>query len=114
MTTLSAVSSMFYGKDRFAESHSRATAMLAVAVAQRLGMKGRTLRQFEYAALLHDVGKAGLPAALLNKPGPLTTEELALVHEHPVVAERILSRVPSLRPICPIVRRRRAGPGRRL
>jgi HD-GYP domain-containing protein (c-di-GMP phosphodiesterase class II) len=104
MTTLGAVSSMFYGKDRFAESHSRATAMLAVAVGQRLGMKGRTLRQFEYAALLHDVGKAGLPAALLNKPGPLTTEELALVHEHPVVAERILSRVPSLRPICPIVR----------
>lgn len=104
MMTLSAVSAMVYGKDRYAESHSRATAMLAVAVARRLGMKGRTLRQFEYAALLHDVGKVGLPTQLLNKPGPLTSEELALVHEHPVVAERIVSRVPSLRPIRPIVR----------
>ena len=104
MTTLRAVSAMVYGKDRFAASQSRATAMLAVAVAQHLGMKGRTLRQFEYAALLHDVGKVGLPATVLHKPGPLTSQELTLVHQHPVVAERILSRVPSLRPIWPIVR----------
>lgn len=104
MTTLSAISAMVYGKDRFAVSHSPATAMLAVAVAQHLGMKGRTLRRFEYAALLHDVGKVGLPGTVLHKPGPLTSQELTLVHEHPVVAERILSRVPSLRPICPIVR----------
>jgi hypothetical protein len=53
---------------------------------------------------LHDVGKTGLPVYLLNKPGPLTSEELALVHEHPVIAERILSRVPALRSICPIIR----------
>jgi putative methionine-R-sulfoxide reductase with GAF domain len=41
---------------------------------------------------------------VLNKPGPLTSEELALVHQHPVVAERILSRIPALKAICPIVR----------
>jgi HD-GYP domain-containing protein (c-di-GMP phosphodiesterase class II)/putative methionine-R-sulfoxide reductase with GAF domain len=104
MTTLGAVSAMVYGKERFTESHSRATAILAVAVGHQLGLKGRALRQLEYAALLHDVGKVGLPARVVNKPGPLTSEELALVHEHPVVAERILSRVPSLKAICPIVR----------
>jgi HD-GYP domain-containing protein (c-di-GMP phosphodiesterase class II) len=104
MTTLGALSAMVYGKDRFTETHSRATAMLAVAVGQHLGLKGRALRQLEYAALLHDVGKVGLPAQLLNKPGALTGEELALVHQHPVIAERILSRVPSLKAICPIVR----------
>jgi HD-GYP domain-containing protein (c-di-GMP phosphodiesterase class II) len=104
MTTLGAVSSMVYGSDRFTESHSRATAMLAVAVGQHLGLKARAMRQLEYAALLHDVGKVGLPSQLLNKPGPLTSDELALVHEHPVIAERILSRVPSLKAICPIVR----------
>ncbi|HXM52157.1 MAG TPA: HD domain-containing phosphohydrolase [Candidatus Binatus sp.] len=104
MTTLGAVSAMVYGKDRFTETHSRATAMLAVAVAQHLGLKGLALRQIEYAALLHDVGKVSLPAQVLEKPGPLNGEELALVHEHPVIAERILSRVPSLKAICPIVR----------
>src|SRR5713226_1294937 len=104
MATLGALSAMVFGKDRFTESHSRGTAMLAVAVAQRLGLKGLPLRQLEYAALLHDVGKVRLPVQLLNKPGPLTSEELALVHEHPVIAERILSRVPSLKAICPIVR----------
>jgi hypothetical protein len=86
------------------EAHSRGTAALAVAVAQQLGLKGNSLRQFELAALLHDVGKAGIPTQLLNKPGPLTTEELAMVHEHPVIAERILSRVPALRSISPIIR----------
>jgi putative methionine-R-sulfoxide reductase with GAF domain len=104
MATLGALSAMVFGKNRFTESHSRGTALLAVAVAQHLGLKGLALRQLEYAALLHDVGKVRLPIQLLNKPGPLTSEELALVHEHPVIAERILSRVPSLKAICPIVR----------
>ena len=104
MTTLGALSAMVFSKDRFMEAHSRETATLAVAVGKYLGLKGLALRQLEYAALLHDVGKVGIPAHLLNKPGPLTSEELALVHEHPVVAERILSRVPSLQAICPVVR----------
>ena len=104
MTTLGALSAMVFSKDRFMEAHSRETATLAVAVAKYLGLKGLALRQLEYAALLHDVGKVGIPAHLLNKPGPLTSEELALVHEHPVIAERILSRVPALQAICPVVR----------
>jgi HD-GYP domain-containing protein (c-di-GMP phosphodiesterase class II) len=104
MATLGAMSAMVFGKDRFMDAHSRATATLAVAVAERLGLKGRALRQFELAALLHDVGKVGLPAQLLNKSGPLTGDEVALVHEHPVIAERILASVPSLRAITPIIR----------
>ncbi|HEX9094879.1 MAG TPA: HD domain-containing phosphohydrolase [Candidatus Dormibacteraeota bacterium] len=104
MATLGALASSGFGNDRPIEAHARGTASLAVAVAQQLGLKGTPLRELELAALLHDVGKAGLPSELLNKPGPLTTEELARVHEHPVIAERILSRVPSLRSISPIIR----------
>jgi hypothetical protein len=104
MATLGALAASGFGNDRPMEAHSRGTAALAVAVAQQLGLKGNSLRQFELAALLHDVGKAGIPTQLLNKPGPLTTEELAMVHEHPVIAERILSRVPALRSISPIIR----------
>ena len=104
MATLGALAASGFGNDRPMEAHSRGTAALAVAVAQQLGLKGNPLRQLELAALLHDVGKAGIPSQLLNKPGPLTTEELARVHEHPVIAERILSRVPALRSISPIIR----------
>ncbi|MEA2633781.1 MAG: hypothetical protein QOH92_548 [Chloroflexota bacterium] len=104
MATLGALASSGFGDDRPIEAHSRGTASLAVAVAHHLGLEGTPLRQLELAALLHDVGKAGLPSELLNKPGPLTSEELARVHEHPVVAERILSRVPALRSISPVIR----------
>jgi len=104
MATLGALAASGFGNDRPIEAHARGTASLAVAVAHQLGLKGTALRQLELAALLHDVGKAGLPSQLLNKPGPLTSEELAMVHEHPVIAERILSRVPALQSICPIIR----------
>src|SRR6202171_3285631 len=104
MATLDALAASAFGNDRPVEADARSTASLAVAVAHQLGLKGADLRQLELAALLHDVGKAGLPSQLLNKPGPLTSEELAMVHEHPVIAERILSSVPALQSICPIVR----------
>ena len=104
MATLGALAASGFGNDRPIEAHSRGTASLAVAVAHQLGLKGTPLRELELAALLHDVGKAALSSQLLNKPGPLTSEELAMVHEHPVIAERILSRVPALQSICPIIR----------
>jgi HD-GYP domain-containing protein (c-di-GMP phosphodiesterase class II) len=104
VATLDALAASGFGRDRSMDAHTRGTAALTVAVAHQLGLTGTALRQIEFAALLHDVGKARLPTDLLNKAGPLTSEELAMVHEHPVVAERILSRVPSLRSICPIIR----------
>jgi len=104
MATLAALAASGFGKERPMEAHFRSTASLAVAVARHLGLKDIPLRQFELAALVHDVGKVELPSYLLNKPGPLTSEELAMIHEHPVIAERILSRVPALQSICPIIR----------
>ncbi len=104
MATIGALAASIFAKDRSLEAHSRGTAELAVVVARRLGMKGQRLRHLEYAALLHDVGKAGIPGYLLNKPGALTSRELELVHQHPIIAERILARVPALKPICPIIR----------
>ncbi len=104
MATIGALAATIFAKDRSLAAHSRGTADLAVAVGRRIGLKGQALRHLEYAALLHDVGKAGIPGYVLNKPGPLTSRELELVHEHPLVAERILARVPALKPICPIIR----------
>jgi HD-GYP domain-containing protein (c-di-GMP phosphodiesterase class II) len=51
------------------------------------------MKSLEYGALLHDIGKIGVPDAILRKPGPLTTEEWARMREHPLLGLRILSGV---------------------
>lgn len=104
MATISALAASIYAKDRTSEAHSRGTAALAVAVGHRLHVAGEQLRLLEYAALLHDIGKVGLPGYVLNKPGPLDPDELRLVREHPLIAERILGSVPFLKPVTPIIR----------
>ena len=104
LATISALAATIYGKDREVEAHSRGTSALAVAVGRRLKLDAEQLRLLQYATLLHDIGKAGLPGYVLYKPGRLTADEAALMKEHPVIAERILKTVPSLRPVAPIVR----------
>ena len=64
----------------------------------------RKVERIAHAALLHDVGKLGVPHEILHKRGPLTDEEWAVMAEHPVAGERILLRIPELAPIAPIVR----------
>src|SRR5207247_8995165 len=83
-------------KDRHTEAHSRATAALARAVGHRLGLEDEALRFPEYGALLHDIGKIGIPGYVLNKPGALDEEEMAIMREHPVIGERIVASVPFL------------------
>jgi len=67
-------------------------------------LQGEQRRLLEYGALLHDIGKIGIPGYILQKPGPLTPEEFAVMREHPVIGERILASVPFLAPLGPIVR----------
>ncbi|HEX9547819.1 MAG TPA: HD domain-containing phosphohydrolase, partial [Acidimicrobiales bacterium] len=62
------------------------------------------LRLLKYGALLHDIGKIGIPGYILQKPGPLTSEEFAIMREHPVIGERIVASVAFLAPLGPIVR----------
>jgi hypothetical protein len=104
VATISALAASIFAKEGSAESHSRGTAALVVAVARRVGLSHRQLQLLEYAAVLQDVGKVGLAGYALSKPGRLTAQELALVRQHPVIAERILSVVPALAPITPVIR----------
>jgi HD-GYP domain-containing protein (c-di-GMP phosphodiesterase class II) len=64
---------------------------LALAVADGLGLHGRDRRDVELTALLHGVGRTRLPRKILDKPGPLTNEEWAVVRTHTVEAERLLA-----------------------
>jgi len=104
LSTIEALAAALDAKDRHTEAHSRETAALARAVGRRLGLDAEMLRFLEYSALLHDIGKIGIPGYILNKPGPLDDEEAAIMREHPVIGERIVASVPFLVRIRPIVR----------
>ena len=79
-------------------------ARLAIPVGRRIGLSGEKLDELARAAALHDVGKVGLPDAILTKPGPLDPQEWSFVRQHSVLGERILSAAPALRPVAAVVR----------
>ena len=91
-------------RDAYTRRHSEQVVHLARGVAMLLGMPAKKVERIAHAALLHDVGKLGVPHEILHKRGPLTPEEWAVMAEHPVAGERILLRIPELAPIAPIVR----------
>jgi diguanylate cyclase (GGDEF)-like protein len=84
--------------------HSSGVAQLAIPVGRRLGMNAEEIDELARAAALHDVGKVGIPDAILEKPGPLDADEWSFVRQHTLLGERILSAAPALRPVATIVR----------
>jgi putative nucleotidyltransferase with HDIG domain len=76
--------------DQYTTTHSLNVAVLAMALAEFLGLAARDVRAFGIAGLLHDVGKTKIPIDVLTKPGKLTDEERALMNEHPAAGARIL------------------------
>ena len=85
-------------RDRETEGHTRRVAELTVKLAQTLGIKSEDLIHIRRGALLHDIGKMGIPDQILLKPGPLTSEEWKIMKKHPVYAWELLSPIEYLRP----------------
>lgn len=83
-------------KDLNTGLHSTRLAEWAVRVARRLGIAEENLYQYEVAALLHDIGKMGVPDAILKKPSRLTDEERAIMNKHPEYSWSILRLFPDL------------------
>jgi two-component system, cell cycle response regulator len=79
-------------------------ALLARAVAERLGISGTELDDLTRAAQLHDVGKIAVPDAVLQKAGPLDAIEWEFLRQHTIVGERILNSAPSLTSVAKLVR----------
>jgi HD-GYP domain-containing protein (c-di-GMP phosphodiesterase class II) len=82
--------------DTYTGMHSRDVVELSLAVADELRLSPRERRDTEFAALLHDVGKIRIPAEIINKPGPLDTEERRVIETHTLEGERLLARVGGL------------------
>jgi HD-GYP domain-containing protein (c-di-GMP phosphodiesterase class II) len=83
-------------KDISTGVHSTRLAEWAIRVARKLNIPEEHLYQVEVAALLHDIGKIGVPDAILKKNGPLTTEERTLINRHPEYSWSILRLFPGL------------------
>jgi diguanylate cyclase (GGDEF)-like protein len=86
------------------QEHSNGVAELAVRIGRRLGLDAEGLDEVTRAAELHDVGKVGIPDAILAKPTALDPEEWEFMRQHTVLGERILSAAPALRPVGKVVR----------
>ncbi|HET8979290.1 MAG TPA: diguanylate cyclase, partial [Solirubrobacteraceae bacterium] len=86
------------------DEHSSNVADLATRVARRLGLAGEALDEVARAAQLHDIGKVGIPDAILNKPSRLSDGEWEYIHQHTILGERILHGAPALRPVARLVR----------
>jgi putative nucleotidyltransferase with HDIG domain len=91
-------------RDQYTAGHSACVAVYARDIAARLGLSEDEQHTAHLAGLVHDIGKVGLPAGLLEKPGPLTLEERRIMEEHSAIGERILSNVDGYAEIAKIVR----------
>jgi HD-GYP domain-containing protein (c-di-GMP phosphodiesterase class II) len=83
-------------KDLNTGVHSTRLAEWAVRVGENLGLDDRTLQDVETAAIVHDIGKIGVPDAILNKPGKLTAEERVIINKHPEYGWAIQRLIPGL------------------
>jgi putative nucleotidyltransferase with HDIG domain len=91
-------------RDRYTAGHSAAVAIYSRDIAKRLGLDEELQQRCYVTGLVHDIGKIGLPAGLLEKPGALTLDERRQMQEHSAIGERILSNVDTYPEVAQIVR----------
>lgn len=84
--------------------HCRRVAKLAVRLAKRMGVSGDDLVALEHGALLHDIGKLGIPDVILMKPGPLNDQEWRIMQRHPEIGCQIVGHIDFLKDALPIIR----------
>ncbi len=93
---IEALVSAIDAKDEYTRGHSTRVAAVAVHIGRAMGLSEEELETLHYGALLHDVGKIGIPDAVLGKPGRLTPEEMDTMRSHPAIGMRIFQRLKSM------------------
>jgi len=91
------------GHDRYTGGHSARVAHYAKLVARHLGLNATEVELVGTAALVHDIGKVGVPTEVLSKTGSLNDAEYALIRLHPTLGATILSTLPGMEEVIPIV-----------
>jgi HD-GYP domain-containing protein (c-di-GMP phosphodiesterase class II) len=102
--TVLALANAVDAKDNYTSGHAQRLAGLALGLGREMGMTEHELEGLRYGAILHDIGKIGVPDAVLQKPAALNPAEWALMRQHPTIGARILAPVPHLANAAQIVR----------
>jgi diguanylate cyclase (GGDEF)-like protein len=104
VSTVEALANALEANDEYTSTHARWITDLSLRVGRELGLDERALKRLELGALLHDIGKIGIPSDVLAKPGRLTAAERKIVQTHPELGERIIAPIDRLQLVRPIVR----------
>ncbi len=91
-------------KDSYTGDHVQNVARMALDIGHELGLSEAELEALRFGAILHDIGKIGIPDAILQKPAKLTAQEWNIMRQHPVIGEQILAPIQHLRDAAKIVR----------
>ncbi|MBO4337372.1 MAG: response regulator, partial [Lachnospiraceae bacterium] len=93
MHVVSSLAEAIDAKDTYTNGHSSRVAQYSRQIAERYGFTGKKLDDIYMMGLLHDVGKIGIPDAVINKPAKLTEDEYEVIKNHPVLGARILGNI---------------------
>lgn len=102
--TLLTLSNAIDVRDPYTAGHSERVTTLSLRLASKLGMSDEKMRALEYAALFHDIGKLGIPEAILLKAGKLTEDEFEMIKKHPDIGVSVLENIGFLNDALPIIR----------
>ena len=104
VTGVHALVAALEARDHYTGEHSESVVELSTIVARQLGLSKCEAAQVEQVALLHDIGKMGVPDSILQKSGPLTEEEWLAMRQHPVIGAGIVRSIESLGHLAPAIR----------
>ncbi|HET8528303.1 MAG TPA: GAF domain-containing protein [Gaiellaceae bacterium] len=104
VSTVEALANALEANDEYTSTHARWITDLSLRVGRELGLDEPALKRLELGALLHDIGKIGIPSEILCKPGRLNADERALMETHPELGERIIAPIDRLQEVRGIVR----------
>lgn len=93
MQTIMTIANALDAKDSYSEGHSRRVSVYSALIAEKLGLSEDEINNIRIIALLHDIGKIGVPDLVLNKPGRLTDEEFTLMKQHTIFGNDILKAI---------------------
>ena len=103
ISKLSVMAAAMRIKDPYTQSHARRVAIYAGHLAKRLGLPPDEVKNIRLGGLLHDIGKIGISENILNKASKLTVQEFEEIKKHPELGARIISDVPFLKSLVPMV-----------
>ena len=101
---LVSMASVIDAKSRFTAQHSRRVSALGRILAEALGMSAERCELVALGGRLHDIGKIGTPDAILDKPGPLTAAEFAIIKEHPDLGDQLVEPIRAIASLRPMIR----------